>query len=169
MFLSSTHLSLRGMQGLDRLGYEVQSLGLLTGPGFRIRAKGVAPRAIHEAGNSQKHHPLFRYFLRAFDKAGIPVRTASGRMPSQSLVRLSTESHIDQLHILWDKLAPKLARGKGASDRIAELIRTPGSPFTPTNILDSLQTFYPVALRDYPEQLSQVMASLAKMRSKLGI
>jgi len=50
MFLSSTHLTLRGLQGIDRLGYEVQSLGLLMGPGLRIRAKAVALKGKYRGG-----------------------------------------------------------------------------------------------------------------------
>lgn len=117
---------------------------------------------------TERHHPFFKMFLRAFDKAKVKgVRTKTGRMRPQRLVDLPTTLHQETLHQLWDDLFPGLARGKGASGRVAELIKR--GMITPEEIADKLVQFYKVVLNDSPDKLSEVLRSIENLKLRIGI
>jgi hypothetical protein len=118
---------------------------------------------VHLLVGVERHHPVFKMFLRAFDKMGIKgIRTATGRLRRQNLIEIPTNTHRAILHELWDTLAPGMARGRGASTRMATRLerlamirsRVEGLSMTvarrrvATEVLHQLQGFYDVALRD---------------------
>ena len=125
----------------------------------------------HAIMGTEKHHPVFRYLLRAFDKAGFNVRTPSGRMYPQKLVGIPVNQHQNIVHGLWDDIYPQLSRGlsgtAGGSDDIARMIRN--GETTPTQILDELEMFYATALNDSPELLAPVLESLRALRAGVSL
>ena len=132
----------------------------------------------------ERHHPVFRMFLRAFDKMGIrSVRSASGRMRPQRLVELPTGIHRAILHELWDDLFPDLARGQGASTRMAQHLETQAvalarqrhisravaRQIVARRTLDKLEDFYRVALADSPDALRAIQDSMQSLKSRTGL
>jgi hypothetical protein len=144
----------------------------------------------HLLVGAERHHPVFRMFLRAFDKMGIrEVRTASGRFISQRprLVDLSTNLHRALLHELWDTMYPKLARPKpgqvvSQSTLIAkrlgrnarQMARRRGIGLAEARrvqarrVLDKLSDFYEIALRD-TDHLVAVRTVIASLRRRSGL
>ena len=168
-----------------RAGLRVKS-GIRAGSGWSTSGEGAGPvvaraadalgEGLHELSGyeahvlvgSEKHHPIFSMLIRAFDKAGFGgVRTPGGNLRPQSLVDLATSVHQDELHGVWDLLYPHLARGRGASSRVAQLIRE--GTLTPSKILDRLETFYRATLSDRPEDLQEILDSIASYRRRSGL
>jgi len=124
----------------------------------------LAGPEIHEWMRAEGHHSVFKMLLRGFKKAGVlEAATPTGRIRGQRTVPLATWAHRD-LHYIWDRLDPRLARGRGASDRIARLIR--GGEFTPTQILDELERVTRVVLSDNPA-LGDALGRISSMRGRL--
>jgi hypothetical protein len=150
----------------------------------------ASPSVAHILVGAERHHPVFRMFLRAFDKSGIrSVRLprgrgrVRGRMRPQRLVDLPTNTHRAILHELWDDLYPGLARGRGASTRMAQAINAEarqlaaaqGIPLwrarriVASRTLDRLEDFYRIALRDSPRQLEEVLRSIERLRTRIRL
>jgi hypothetical protein len=119
----------------------------------------------HLTTGTERHHPFFKYLLRAINKAsGAPL----ARLRPQDLVEVSTNTHRALIHELWDDLYPELARGQGASSRIGAGIKAGTLP-PPDQIADQLEKFYKVVLKDSPDQLKDVLDSIADLRSRTKI
>jgi hypothetical protein len=131
----------------------------------------------------ERHHPVFKMFLRAFDKMGIKgLRSLRGRLRPQRLVDIPTNVHRSILHELWDDLVPGMARGRGASsamarrlDRLAAIrARAQGISLAvarrrvATDVLHRLQEFYDIALKDSP-QLVAIQRSIDHLRERIGL
>ncbi|MEU4689780.1 hypothetical protein [Actinoplanes sp. NPDC023714] len=129
---------------------ETQDTGVRVAEGFEA----------HIVAGMERHHAFFRMLQGAIAEASGRGRTPSGRLVSQrELIELSTDTH-RALHELWDTLSdPKhpsaawmagLARGRGASRRVAQLIKD--NKVSPQQIIEGLLNFYDVVLRDYPDE-----------------
>jgi len=121
---------------------------------------------VHTWFGKERHHAVFKMFLRAFDKAGYSTKTAANRLRPQRRIPFGTQNHRN-MHEIWDVMFKDLKRGKGASDRIAELIIE--GKYEPSEILDWLKGFYSVMLRENPEDLAEVLDSLNSMRRRIDL
>lgn len=126
---------------------------------------------VHAWVQSERHHSFFGYLRRAIRDATGTGTTPAGRLRPQRLVEVSTVTH-REIHELWDQLTSQgrfagLARGAGASRRIAGLIRQ--GTWTPSEIADLLTSFYSVVLRDYPDEQGAIMAEVDRIRELTGI
>ncbi|MFQ5630623.1 MAG: hypothetical protein ACE5I1_17770 [bacterium] len=77
----------------------------------------------HILVGEERHHPFFKMFLRAFDKAGVRgVRTATGRLRPQRLVDIKTNAHQNLLHQLWDDWLSGFSRTIDPTDELSGLV-----------------------------------------------
>jgi hypothetical protein len=121
----------------------------------------------------EAHHPIFRMFVRAFDRAGIPIkRTPKGRIPPlgtrrHPLPRLPRDLHQVDIHEVWDQLHLLLSRHPGASRNIARLLQA--GQITPSQILNRLEDFYQQHLRNDPALRNQFLNNIRDWRRRAGL
>ncbi len=121
---------------------------------------------------AERHHPIFRYLIRAMEKAGVKVvRTPGGRMRPQTLVDMPAGWH-QEMHRAFDALHPDLSRrvfeeGVNPVDEIARMLKD--GEITPGELLDRLEGFQAVFLKDYPEALEQVRRSIESYRRRTDL
>ncbi|MEH2316511.1 eCIS core domain-containing protein [Nostoc sp.] len=121
------------------------------------------PIQSHRLLGEERHHPFFKYLLRAIKKA---TPTTSKRLNPQKLVDLPTGFHQEMIHEFWNQLFPNLASAPGASKRISgEII---SGAIKPEEIVNNLKDFYRLVLADSPK-LDEVLKSIDSLIRRTGI